>query len=63
MSHDNFTRDHFLKIKWLFAEITVIGSPDRGERDIFGMILLSGFWPIQATFVVGEAFCDVGLPS
>ena len=42
--------------------VTSIGFPDRVERDILGMIL-SVFWPSQATFVVREPLCDVGIPS
>ena len=57
MSPDTFTQDHFMKIEWLFANVRVVRSPDRGERDIFG-IIFSFFWPIQVTFVVGEPLCD-----
>ena len=48
-------------LEWLFADVTPVGSPDRAECDILGM-LLDGFWPIQAAFVVGEPLCDVGIP-
>ena len=46
-----------MKTEWLVTNVAV-GSPDRAERDILKMIL-DVFWPIQATFVVGEPFCDV----
>ena len=62
MSPDNFTQDHFLKIEWLFVNITAVEFPDRGERAILGMVL-SFFWPIQATFVAVEPLCVVGVPS
>ena len=51
-----------MKIEWLVADVTAVGSPDRAECDILGMIL-DVFLPIQATFVVGETLCDVGIPS
>ena len=44
------------------TDVTAVGSPDRAERAILGMIL-GVFWSIQATFVVGEPLCDVGIPS
>ena len=50
-----------MKIEWLATYVTAVGSHDREERDIFGM-MLGVFWPIQATFVIGETFCDVGIP-
>ena len=50
-----------MKMKWLVADVTAVGSPARAEHAIlggdFGWAL---FWPIQAIFVVGEPFCDVG---
>ena len=39
MSPDNFTFGPVVKIKWLVADMTVIGSPDRAERAILGVIL------------------------
>ena len=50
-----------MKIEWLIADVPSVGFPARAERDIFGVIL-GVFWPIQASFVVGESFCDVGIP-
>ena len=46
----------------LVANVTFVGSPDRAERDILGM-LFDVFWSIQAAFVVGEPLCDVGIHS
>ena len=51
-----------MKIEWLVDNLTAVGSPDRGERAILGVIL-GDFWPIQATCVVGEPLCDVKKPS
>ena len=52
-----------MKIKWLVADVTAVGSPDIEERAIWGRILAErGFWPIQAVFVAGEPLCDVGTP-
>ena len=62
MSPNNFNQGHALKIEWLVADVAPVVSPDRAERDILEMIL-DVYWPIQATFVVGESLCDVGLPS
>ena len=47
-----------MKIKLLVADVTAVGSPDRGEHAILGMILEVSC-PIQAIFVVGEPLCDV----
>ena len=44
LSPDNFAKDHFLKKEWLFADVTVVGSHDKEDRDFFGMIS-SVFWP------------------
>ena len=46
------------KTVWLGTAMT----PDRAERTFLGVIL-AVFLPIQAAFVVGEPFCDVGTPS
>ena len=39
MSLSNFTQGHLLKIKWLVADVTPVGFPDRAGRDILGMTL------------------------
>ena len=49
-----------MKSEWLVANVLSVGSPDRAERDILGVIL-GVFWPVQATFVGGEPLCDVGI--
>ena len=53
MSPNTFIQDQVLKIEWLFADVTPVGSPDRAERDILEMIL-DIFWPIQVAYVVRE---------
>ena len=52
-----------MKIEWLVTNVTPVGSPDRVERAILWVIWAGYFLPIQAIFVVGEAFCDVRNPS
>ena len=47
-----------MKIEWLITNVTAVGPPARAKRDILGM-MLDVFWPIQATFVIGESFCDL----
>ena len=61
LSPNNFTKD-LMKTEWLVAGVTTVGSPDRVERAILGMVL-GVFWSIQAIFVVREPLCDVGTPS
>ena len=62
LSTNKFTWGHLMKIEWLITNVTAVGSPDRAERAISGMIL-GIFCLIQATFVVGEPLCDVRAPS
>ena len=53
-----------MKMKWLVADITAVGSPDIVERAIFGGDFGRAlFWPIQVVFVVRKPFCDAGTPS
>ena len=51
-----------MKIEWLIADVTSVGSPGRAERDIFGGDV-GVFWPIQLAIVVGEPLYEVGMPS
>ena len=52
-----------MKIKWFVDHVTPVGSLDRAEHAILGMILAGRFFlPIQAVFVVEEPFCDAGTP-
>ena len=50
-----------MKIEWLVADVTVVGSPDRAECASLEAILAG---PIQAVFVVVEPLsCDVRTQS
>ena len=51
-----------MKTEWLVANVTPVGSPDRAERAVLG-IIVSVFWPIQTVFVAREPHFDVGTPS
>ena len=50
-----------MEIEWLVTDVTAVGSPDRAERAILGLLLVV-FWSIQAVFVVEEPLYDVGTP-
>ena len=52
MSPNTFTQGH----------VTAVGSHDRAERDIFGVIL-GVFLVNSGLFVVKEPLCDAGIPS
>ena len=39
MSSNNFTRGHLVKIEWRVADVTAVGSLDRVERAILGLIV------------------------
>ena len=42
-----------MKIEWLVANVTAVGSPERAEHAIWGVILAVRFvWPIQPVVVV-----------
>ena len=43
-------------------KLTPVGSPDRAERDILGVTLGVFGQLVQASFVVGEQFCDILIP-
>ena len=54
-----------MKIEWLVANVTPVGSRARAECDILG-IILNLFWPITAVFVVvggGTLWCSYPLLS
>ena len=53
-----------MKTEWLVTDVTAVGSPDRAERAILGVILAGRFFlPNQVVFLVGEPLCDVATPS
>ena len=62
LSPNIFTVGHSSKIEGQVADLTAVGSPDRAEHAILG-IILGIFWPIQANLVVEEPLCDLGIPS
>ena len=39
LSPNNFIQGHLVKIKWFVANVTAVGSPDRAEHAILGVIL------------------------
>ena len=39
MSSNNVTQGHLVKIEWLVADVTAVGSLDRAECAILGMIM------------------------
>ena len=40
LSPNNANQGHLLKIEWLFADVTAVGSPDRAEHEILGRVLI-----------------------
>ena len=46
MSPNDFNYGQLMKIEWLVTYVTPVGSPDRAERGIFGVIL-DVFWSVQ----------------
>ena len=64
MSPNNFTQGHLIKTESLVVDVTAVGSLDRAEHTILGMIVAwRVFLPIQVVFVVGEPLCGIGTPS
>ena len=52
-----------MKIEWLVANITAVGSPDRAECGVLEVIFAGLFWTIQTVPVAEEPLCDVETPS
>ena len=48
-----------MKIKWLVTDVTAVGSHDRAERAILGMILAGCFLANLGPFVAWEPLCEV----
>ena len=63
MNPNNVSQGHLLKIEWLVANVTPVGSPARAEHDVLGLLLLDVGWPIQAIFLVEKSLCDIAIPS
>ena len=51
-----------MKIEWLTANATAVGSPARIENGLF-LGDFGHFWPVQATIVAGEPLFDLEIPS
>ena len=50
-----------MKIEWLVADVTAVGSIEKAERAILGVFYdWASFWPIKVIFVVGDPLCGVG---
>ena len=64
MSPKNLSYGHLMKIEWLIADVTAVGSPTstRAESAVF-CVILDVFWPLWATLVAGEPLCDLETPS
>ena len=41
MSSDKFTKGHVVKIEWLIADVTSVGSLDKAKRAIL-LVILAG---------------------
>ena len=53
-----------MKIEWLVANVTAVGSLDRAERVILGVVVAGRvFGQSRSFYVVGGTFCGVGTPS
>ena len=52
-----------MKLEWLVANDTAIGSLDRAERAILGIVVAGRvFGQSRSFFVVAESLCGVGTP-
>ena len=61
MIPNNFTQGHLLKIEWLVLNVTLVGSPDRAECDMFEDDF-GHFLPVQAAIVVWDHFVICPVP-
>ena len=63
MSSNKFALGHSMKMEWLIANATAVGSPDRAGRAILGVFVVGRvFGQSRSFFVVGELICGVGIP-
>ena len=51
LSSKNFTWGHLVKIEWLVADVTVVGSLDRAKRAILGVILTGHVFGQSRTYL------------
>ena len=57
MSSSKFTQGHLVKIEWLVADVTAVGSLDRAERAIVGVIVAGRvFGQIRSFLWLGRHF-------
>ena len=63
LSPNKFTLGDLMNIESLVINVTAVGSSDRAEHAIFGMILAVRFLAIQAVFATGEPLSDGGTAS
>ena len=62
LNPNTFTQGHLMKIEWLFDNVTDVGSPDRAEHDILGVILPGHLLVDPGNFVIGKPLCDARIP-
>ena len=51
-----------MKIEWLVANATPVGSPHRAEHVIL-VVISDVFWPVKAVLAEKEPHCYVGILS
>ena len=64
MDSNDYIYGHLAKIEWLVADATAVGSLDRTEHAILGVILAERGFRQSRTYVwSGEPLYGVGTPS
>ena len=63
MSPNIFIYGHLVKTQWLVADMIAIGSPDRANCAVLGVILAGRVLANPGRFVVEEPLCGAGAPS
>ena len=65
MGSNNFTWGHLVKIEWLVANMTAVGSLDRAKTAILGVIVAGCVFGQSRSFMwsAREPLCGVGTPS
>ena len=51
LSSNNFTQGHLIEMEWFATNVTAVGSPDRAERAILGVILSGRFFGQLRTYL------------
>ena len=63
MGSNDCAEGHLVKIEWLVADVTAVGSLDRTEHAILGVILAGrGFGQSRSFLWSGEPLYGVGTP-